>query len=108
MKAPNQVRERLNSKEDVNVNHLTAAHRPEFKVQFVGGKYDGVYTRDEAIGVVPVVGRTEDMSEMRERGCVVHRKELDCQPIFEGYIGPMWGEDCLWYETPEIYESMSK
>lgn len=104
-----QFMEWFNSNETKSMEHeITIAHRPEFKVRFVGGKYDGLYTREEALETVPVIGETENLTEVRAKGGIVHRKELDCQPIFDGYLGPMWGEDCLWYETPEVYRAMSR
>lgn len=34
------------------------------------------------------------------------RDELQNQPCFEGFIGPMWNGDGLRYETPEAYNAM--
>ena len=52
---------------------------------------------------------TEDLTELRNQGCCVHRAELDNQPQFIGcsYLGPMWDGDGLRYETAEIYNMMS-
>lgn len=40
----------------------------------------------------------------RQNGGCVPRKELDNQPIFEGYLSPMWGGGVLRYETQEVYD----
>ncbi len=53
------------------------------------------------------VGKSEDLSELRAKGACVHRAELDNQPEFEGYCGPMWDGGCLRYETWEIYNAFS-
>lgn len=34
------------------------------------------------------------------------RDELQNQPCFEGFIGPMWNGDGLRYETPDAYNAM--
>ena len=79
-------------------------------------------------------GVTEDLSAIRNAGGLVHRAELDNQPTFHGYLGPMWdgmrmlGTDGLWhyehdhftpavpeqkcavlrYESPEVYDMLSR
>lgn len=52
---------------------------------------------------------TPDRTELRNKGCLVARAELDNQPQFIGcsYLGPFWDGGCLRYETPEIYNMMS-
>ena len=53
-------------------------------------------------------GLSEDLSEERAKGLLVHREELDNQPKFEGFYGPMWnGEGCLRYETQKAYDLYS-
>ena len=53
-------------------------------------------------------GYSEDLTELREQGCCVHRAELDNQPMFEGFLGPMWDGGCLRYETQEVYDMLSQ
>lgn len=57
--------------------------------QFVGGPWNGMTiteqeARKEAAGISP------DLSPIRAQGGLVHRPELDNQPTFKGYLGPMW------------------
>ena len=52
-------------------------------------------------------GYTSDLSKEREAGACVHRAELDNQPMYKGWAGPMWDGDCLRYETWKLYEAMS-
>lgn len=54
-----------------------------------------------------VVGYTEDMTPYRSKGGLCQRKELDNQPIIEGFLGPMWDGDMLRYETQELYNALS-
>lgn len=55
-----------------------------------------------------VVGVTEDLSEIRAKGGMVCRAELDNQPIIEGFYEPMWDGGMLRYETPELYNLLSQ
>lgn len=55
-----------------------------------------------------IKGYSEDLSEERAKGYCVHRAELDNQPEFEGFLGPMWDGGMLRYETPEIYDILSR
>ena len=55
---------------------------------------------------------TQDYHKEREQGLIVHRQELDNQPIVEGYLGPMfdkidYGKIYLRYETQKIYDMLS-
>ena len=70
--------------------------------------------RDYAIKNMNPKGYTEDLTEYRNRGALVHRQELDNQLKFDGYAGPMWDgtrvDDSiavLRYETWETYEMLS-
>lgn len=54
-----------------------------------------------------IIGHTEDLSELRAKGRCVHRAELDNQPIFEGFLSPMWDGGELRYETQEVYDMLS-
>ena len=56
--------------------------------------------------------RSEDLSQYRARGMLVHREELDNKPEFAGYLGPRWdgmsdGAGVLRYETQEVYDMLS-
>ena len=90
----------------------------EYVCKFVGGKMDGqIVPRDVAMECDTMTGLSEDLTEWRNHGAIVHRPELDNQPEFEGYIGPMWdgttktfGRDVgvLRYETQEVYDLLSR
>ena len=54
-----------------------------------------------------ISGYTEDLSEVRARGGCVHRAELDNQPEYKGFLGPMWDDGRLRYETQEVYDVLS-
>ena len=54
-----------------------------------------------------VKGYTEDLTEIRNSGGCVHRKELDNQPEYRGFLGPMWDGGGLRYETSEVYNLLS-
>lgn len=53
-------------------------------------------------------GYTEDLSELRAKGACVHRAELDNEPIYEGFLGPMWDGGDFRYETQEVYDMLSR
>lgn len=53
-------------------------------------------------------GYETDLSELREKGCCVHRAELDNRPKYEGFLGPMWDGGDFRYETQEIYDMLSR
>lgn len=76
------------------------------KALFVGGKLNGLEIDIEmAKKEFCINGYTEDCTKLRNQGVIgVHRKELDNQPIFEGYLSPMWDGDKLRYETQEVYD----
>ena len=77
--------------------------------QFVGGKLDGQVMSVEAVERWHCNGKhTEDLSAERARGSWVHRKELDNQPMVDGYLSPMWDGGMLRYETPEVYDMLSR
>ena len=58
--------------------------------------------------------RSKDLSEIRARGGLVHRAELDNKPVFDEYAGPMWegitsdGKGRLRYESWELNELLSR
>ena len=70
--------------------------------KFVSKSYDNVLDTDYEI-----VGYTENCTEQRNKGILCHRAELDNQPIFKNFVGPMWDYNCLRYETEEVYRIMS-
>ena len=43
----------------------------------------------------------------RAEGLLVPREELDEQPIYEDFLGPMWDGDCFRYETQAVYDILS-
>ncbi len=83
----------------------------EFMYDFVGGKYNGqTMTRTEVENISN--GITEDLTHIRQEGGTCHRKELDNQPLVNGYLSPMfshidYGLIYLRYETQEVYNTMS-
>lgn len=54
------------------------------------------------------IAYTPSYAQYRARGCVAPREELDCRPIIVGYLSPMWDGDMLRYETPEVYDLLSR
>lgn len=87
----------------------------KFLYQFVGGPLNNA-TMDSVDAELFCDGHSEDLSEVRKAGGCVHREELDNQPTFTGYLGPMWngcqiidGHEVaiLRYETQEVYDALS-
>ena len=79
------------------------------KAIFVGGKLNGTVTTTEEIKAKYWNGKlTEDLSDVRARGGLVHREELDNQPMVDGYLSPMWDGDGIRYETYEVYDMLSR
>ena len=74
------------------------------KAIFVGGKYHGMEVDEAELRVLGNGKLTQDLSEARARGCCVHRRELDNQPLVDGYLSPMWDGGRLRYETQEVYD----
>ena len=74
---------------------------------FVG---DGAPKRYNSVEEIPykMTGYTEDLTELRNQGRLVHRAELDNQPMFEHWCGPMWDGGELRYETWEVYDMLSR
>lgn len=83
----------------------------EFMYEFVGGKYNGkTMTKAEVESLSH--GLTEDLTHIRQKGGTCHRKELDKQPLVDGYLSPMYshidyGLIYLRYETQEVYNILS-
>lgn len=83
----------------------------EFMYEFVGGKYNGQTMTKAEVETISH-GLTEDFSHIRQKGGTCHRKELDNQPLVNGYLSPMYshidyGLVYLRYETQEVYDSNS-
>lgn len=83
----------------------------EFMYEFVGGKYNG-QTMTKAEVETLSHGLTEDLTHIRQKGGTCHRKELDNQPLVDGYLSPMYshidyGLVYLRYETQEVYNILS-
>ena len=80
--------------------------------EFVGGRYARKrFELEDAEKMTSM--RSEDLSDIRAMGGLVHREELDNKPVFEGYCGPMWdgtrfGDTVgvLRYETWDVYNAM--
>lgn len=82
------------------------------KTVVIGGTLEGNYDNvndliEKAKELNIQIGFTKDLSEIRNRGGLVQRAELDNKPIFKGYVGPMFDYDCLRYETRKVYDIMS-
>ena len=61
----------------------------EFMYEFVGGKYNG-QTMTKAEVETLSRGLTEDLTHIRQKGGTCQRKELDNQPLVDGYLSPMF------------------
>ena len=77
------------------------------KMQFVGYGKTEWYDNYEQVPYEQT-GVTEDLTEFREQGACVHRAELDNQPTYKGWLGPMWDGGHLRYETQEVYDVLSR
>ena len=81
--------------------------KTQFPMMFVSKNDKGFKTETyNTIGDVPykVTGYSENYTMERMHGLVVPREELDEQPQFEGFLGPMWDGDKLRYETQSVYD----
>ena len=85
----------------------TVAHDDLFPVEIVGGDLNGNYSRKYVMEHFHNGRFTQDCSKIREMGFICHRKELDRQPLINGYLGPMWNGNSLRYESPEAYRALS-
>ena len=79
--------------------------------EFVGGEYNGKTMTKAEVETISH-GITEDLTHIRQQGGTCHRKELDKQPLVDGYLSPMYshidyGLVYLRYETQEVYNIMS-
>lgn len=63
---------------------------------------------EEAENIFEVAGYMEDHSDLRERGICTYRKEIDNQPRFKGWVGPMFDGGMLRYETQNVYDMLSQ
>ena len=79
------------------------------KAIFVGGKLNGLEMDVEEIMNSGLWNRkvTPNYSEARKYFLGVPRKELDNQPLVDGYLSPMWDGGMLRYETQEVYDMLS-
>ncbi len=86
----------------------------DYMYELVGGEYAGTYTREEAEKLpIKEPELTADEDDIRNNGGFTHRKELDNQLQFKGYLGPMWngtkdGKGVIRYETQQVYNQLSK
>lgn len=83
----------------------------KYLYEFYGGKLSGKVLSAEQINKISKL-KTQNFEKERAQGILVHRKELDDQPIIENYLGPMfdridYGKVYLRYETQEIYDMLS-
>lgn len=102
--------------------------------RFVGGELNGKMWRYAALEIRNLItGYSDDLSELRSKGILCKRAELDNQPLINGYLSPMYGGaryevngvlkhdfQCteeekqgkepihvILYETQEVYNAMS-
>ena len=99
---------------DIKEEVFTEYTDNDYLYELVGGEYAGTYTREEAEKLpIKEPELTDDLSDTRASGGFVHRKELDNQLQFKGYLGPMWngtqdGKAVIRYETQEVYDVLSR
>lgn len=89
----------------------------QYLYQFVGGEFNGKLWHYAALEVRNLIkGYSDDLSELRAKGVICKRAELDNQPLIEGYYPPMYNGTkevdgvtyhIIRYETPEVYDMMS-
>lgn len=82
-----------------------------FICEFVTPK--GTYDMPLELAEMLTEERSEDLSEMRAMGVLVHREELDNKPVFQGFTTPMWDGErndvgILRYETWGVYDALSR
>lgn len=89
-------------------------NKPKRKMRFIGGRYNGkevdtwVFVADDEtwkFSAFPYL--TPNREEIRNRGGLVPCAELDDMPRVNGYVGPMYDDGCLRYETQEMYDVFS-
>lgn len=106
----------------------------KFMYHFVGGEYNGKLWHFAALEARNIItGFSDDLSELRARGVLCKRAELDNQPLVDGYLSPMYdgvrynvngvlkydfqcteeekqGEPIhiIRYETREVYDILSR
>lgn len=89
----------------------------KFAYHFVGGPINSVTFTNPNDAWAFSNGKTEDQSHIRKAGGFTCRPEMDNQPTFHGYLGPMWGGErdidgehyaIMRYETQEVYNMLSQ
>ena len=81
----------------------------KFYYQFIGGSLNDVTFTNPIDAWAFSDGNSGDLSGIRKRGGLVRRAELDNQPTFNGYLGPMWdgkrvkGTDGNWHYTFDTF-----
>lgn len=88
----------------------------KFAYEFVGGPLNNVTFTNHNDAIAFSNGNSGDLSAIRNAGGHVRRVELDNQPTYDGYLGPMWDGTrtidgtqyaILRYETQEVYDMLS-
>ena len=88
----------------------------KFAYQFVGGPLNGVTFTNRNDAIAYSNGNSGDLSAIRNAGFLVRRVELDNQPTYNDYLGPMWdgmrtinGTEyaIIRYESQEVYDMLS-
>lgn len=84
----------------------------EYLYVFYGGSLNReILTRNQVDKISTET--TQNFEKERKKGLLVHRKELDDQPIIENYLGPMfdgidYGKIYLRYETQDVYDMLAR
>ena len=89
----------------------------KYLYEFVGGEFNGKLWHYSALELRNLInGYSDDLSELRAKGVICKRAELDNQPLVEGYYPPMYNGTkevdgvtyhIIRYETPEVYDMLS-
>ena len=94
-----------------NVSLIAPHNEPQIMCLFVGGKMNGLHLSLEEVEKL-TARRSSDLTDLRSRGALCRRQELDNKPAFSDYCGPMWdgirsyGTIELRYESQDVYDSM--
>lgn len=76
---------------------------------FVGGVHNGKRMSEAQVELLLCNGKhSADLSRERDAGGCVHHAVLDNCPMVDGYLSPMWDGGELRYESPDVYEVLSR
>lgn len=76
---------------------------------FYGGIHDGEFMTEAQVEETLCNGKhSYDGTEIRKNGGVCHHAVLDNCPMVDGYLSPMWDGGMLRYESPDVYDMLSR